>query len=156
MKHLRRFNESNDDWELERDDFQDFCDTYLAYLTDEDFKVTLENFDRHRKSIYLIKEGEKGGWVYDPEVRANEPFDWEEIKNTFIPFLTLLEKKCEGTYYLGDTEPPFQEGNLILFNYDLDGKSKWDYVPLHDLLDDKVDFKKITSIKFSLNTLPKK
>jgi hypothetical protein len=164
LKHLKRFNESSDyDWELERDDYQDFCDTYLAYLTDEDFKVTLTNFDKHRKTIYILKEGEKGGWLYNPDVRANATFEWDEIKDSFIPFLTLLERKCEGTYYLGDVDssvffPPgtMGKGNLILFNHELDGKSKYDYVPLQDLLDDKVDFIEITSIQITLNILPKK
>jgi hypothetical protein len=162
LRHLKRFNESSDyDWELERDDYQDFCDTYLAYLTDEDFKVTLTNFDKHRKTIYILKEGEKGGWPYNPDVRANETFEWDEIKDSFIPFLILLERKCQGTYYLGDVESSFDGTigvgtNLILFNHQLDGKSKYEYIPLDDLLADKVDFIEITSIQITLNILPKK
>ena len=56
------------------------------------FKVTLTNFDKHRKTIYILKEGEKGGWLYNPDVRANATFEWDEIKDSFIPFLTLLER----------------------------------------------------------------
>jgi hypothetical protein len=35
MKHLRRFDESL------KDELQDFCDTHLAYLIDEGFKVRI-------------------------------------------------------------------------------------------------------------------
>jgi len=34
MKHLRKFNES-----LNKEELQDFCDTYLAYLLDEGYSI---------------------------------------------------------------------------------------------------------------------
>lgn len=159
MKYLRRFNESSEyDWELEKEDFQDFCDTYLAYLIDDEFKVDLENFDKDKKTFYFTKVGEKGGWSYYPDVRANDPFDWDEIKDTFIPFLSFLKKKYDDIYYIGDVPTISEEliisnggNNLILFNYILDDKAaKYEYIPLDDLINDKVNFKKIISIQFSL------
>ena len=157
MKHLRRFNESNDDWELEKEEFQDFCDTYLAYLIDEGFKTHLENFDKDKKTFYFTKEGEKGGWPYNPDLRVNDPFGWDEIKDTFIPFLSFLKKKYSDVYYIGDVPTISEElifskegDNLILFDYVLNGRAKYEYIPVDDAINDKINFESITSIQFSL------
>ena len=37
MKHLRRFNESVN----KEEELQDFCETYLAYLLDDGFEVSV-------------------------------------------------------------------------------------------------------------------
>jgi hypothetical protein len=81
MKHLvrstlyggkvRRFNES-----VNKEELQDFCETYLAYLLDnDDFKI--------KASIYYVEfENQKG-------------FKWDQIKNFFIPFLVHLNNKYD-------------------------------------------------------------
>ena len=160
MKYLRRFNESSEyDWELEKEDFQDFCDTYLAYLIDDEFKIDLIDFEKPKKTFCFTKVGEKGGWIYNPDVRANDPFDWDEVKDTFIPFLSFLKKKYDDIYYIGGLATSSQIGdnyipsnkNLILISHSLEnGMLKYDYVILDKLLNDEVDFKEINSIQISL------
>jgi hypothetical protein len=74
MKHLRRFNEGL------KDELQDFCDTYLAYLLDNGFYNYIDPGYRDYK-LRLTK-----GYT-DTKV-----FAWYEISDHFIPFLYMLNK----------------------------------------------------------------
>jgi len=50
MKHLRGFNES-----LNKEELQDFCETYLAYLLDDGFEVSVEGIIKKIiKTIVMI------------------------------------------------------------------------------------------------------
>ena len=42
MKHLKRFNESLNDNEV--DELRDFCETSLAYLLDEGYQVDINKY----------------------------------------------------------------------------------------------------------------
>ena len=82
MKHLRRFNESVN----KEEELQDFCETYLAYLLDDGFEVSVETSYDHWKnnSEYLgitIKKTDNGF------------FKWNDIKDQFIPFISVLSKE---------------------------------------------------------------
>jgi len=79
MKHLKKFNESLEDWDSS---LKDFCETSLAYLLDEDFSVFVTQEDHH-KNVMLKKEGGKSY------------FTWNSVKDYYIPFVQLLEKKYE-------------------------------------------------------------
>jgi hypothetical protein len=84
MKHLRKFNES-----LNKEELQDFCDTYLAYLLDEGYSIeTNEMFDEYL--LVLRNENRPTDVPIDsPELL----FTWEEVKDQFIPFLHMLSKQ---------------------------------------------------------------
>lgn len=93
MKYLKRFNESI---ELE---LQDFCEMYLAYLTDEGFeiKVTPEIFEYHvpskekRNAAELIHKD-----FFSIKIDKNrKKFNLNEIKDKFIPFIKFLSDKYE-------------------------------------------------------------
>ena len=43
MKHLRRFNESYTQENL--DELKYFCDVHLSYLIDEDYKISVQDFE---------------------------------------------------------------------------------------------------------------
>jgi hypothetical protein len=77
MKHLRRFDESL------KDELQDFCDTYLAYLIDEGFKVRISKFE--------------GDDYHQIMLGTSEPrnFLWSEVKDQVLPFLHFLFKDYE-------------------------------------------------------------
>ena len=80
MKHLRRFNES-----VNKEELQDFCETYLAYLLDnDDFKI--------KASIYY---GLVNNTNHQIEFENQKGFKWDEIKNFFIPFLVHLNNKYD-------------------------------------------------------------
>jgi hypothetical protein len=91
MKYLKLFNESLDE---ETEELQEFCDMNLAYLIDEGFKIKIVS-DKYSKRLYFTKGNGEG---YD-----SETFEWDEIKNSFIPFLTLLERRYGSSYRLGES-----------------------------------------------------
>jgi hypothetical protein len=86
MRYLKTF-ESID---LEKD-LRDFCETYLAYLLDGDFELSViwqgsENFRIGRKDCYninLVKLNDYGA----------TGFNWLEVKDYFIPFIHMLDKE---------------------------------------------------------------
>lgn len=111
MKHLRKFNESK--FSL-REDLQEFCDTYLAYLYDEGFKIDLNDLpnswepDFHAtgsmtKLIRITKPSPDMGY------RVN--FYWKDIEDNFIPFIEVLQQK----YYLRTNIEFITPTNQIMF-----------------------------------------
>lgn len=126
MKHLRRFNES-----LNKEELQDFCETYLAYLLDNvAFKVYVS---RHSNTISLVKKTSDN--LNSPEFL----FTWDEIKDYFIPFLHMLSKQSTITKIkIWDLNRRFDpELNDRYLDYDYD---------LSMVLEDKVSLEKITQI----------
>lgn len=87
MKHLKRFNERLQPDEV--DELKDFCETSLAYLVDEGFDISCD-LDKYLqlslpgKSPFLFRYGS-----------AKDPFNWNDIKEHFIPFLQLLSRRYE-------------------------------------------------------------
>jgi len=94
MKHLRRFNESSDEYNIET--IRDFCETNLAYLMDEGFELEITEIPLRKMVGYKIKivgydmfkEGERG---YDQKY-----YHWDQLKDHIIPFLKRLSDK----YYI--------------------------------------------------------
>lgn len=86
MKHLRKFNESL------KEELLDFCETNLAYLLDEGFKVRISKFE--------------GDDYHQIMLGTSEPinFLWSEVKDQVLPFLHFLFKDYE-LYYDNDVEP---------------------------------------------------
>jgi hypothetical protein len=89
MKHLKMFKESLNDGE--RDELKDFCETNLAYLMDEGFEISCD--DNQYINLYLPGKSPYGA---NPNaIRIKDPFDWNDIKDHFIPFLQLLSRRYE-------------------------------------------------------------
>jgi hypothetical protein len=87
MRYLKTF-ESVD---LEND-LKDFCETYLAYLLDEDFQLDViwmgHDYIVIKSDCYtinLIKLNDYGA----------TGFTWNEVKDSYIPFLHMLDKQYE-------------------------------------------------------------
>jgi len=84
MIYLKRFNES-----VSVDEIKDFCKEYLAYLIDDGFDISTETLHEpnYNKKItdYIcltLKSSKKG-----------DEFYWNDIKDDFIPFITILSEK---------------------------------------------------------------
>lgn len=143
MKYLKPFNESlKEETEL----LQEFCDLNLAYLVDEGFKTTIES-DNYSKNLYFTK-GYKG------RMYESETFEWDEIKNTFIPFLTLLERRYGEYYKLG--ESGFRLLRITYIEFNDEGERNGlgtDMISLDDIIDvndGDVGIDSITCIKIIL------
>lgn len=90
MKYLKRFNESVDFEER----LKDFCETHLAYLLDEGFKVVLTDLDESYDCEISIKREDQ------------RTFTWNEVKDHIVPFIIHLSKKYE-LYKSEDEHPPY-------------------------------------------------
>ena len=94
MRYLKRFNESVD---LEND-LKDFCETYLAYLLDVDFELSViwNGRDTNRWRFYM---GPEKDFYNINLVKLNDygatGFIWNEVKDSYIPFLHMLDKQYE-------------------------------------------------------------
>jgi len=86
MKYLKRIFESS---ELsDANDLQDFCEMYLAYLTDEDWEVEISMEHSFRKTFRITIN--------------NSPKNitsWDQIKDKVIPFLEMLKKNYNFGVY---------------------------------------------------------
>jgi hypothetical protein len=124
MKYLRKIFES-----LDINELKDFCESNLIYLIDEGFTVeVIDNTDSSFKkefagvTIRLSKYDRTtnsllGTYIY------NKDFNWNDIKDYYIPFLIRLSKeyktfdKCLINLDYGGTQ---------LINYDSLMKGKFD------------------------------
>ena len=95
MKHLKKFSaihslleQSNES--LNKEELQDFCDTYLAYLLDEGYSIEASEIGFGEYVLVLRNENRPTNVPIDsPELL----FTWEEVKDQFIPFLHMLSKQ---------------------------------------------------------------
>jgi hypothetical protein len=95
MKHLKRFNES-----ITSEELQDFCESSLAYLMDEDFNVTIRGGDDPRARATTGQFG-----IFLAKNNGREFFKWDDVKDYYIPFLQLLSNRYDiGTFFDGDVD----------------------------------------------------
>jgi hypothetical protein len=128
MKYLRRFFESRYNTHTselsEVNDLQDFCEMYLAYLIDDDFKVNVSRvqFGTFKNSFSIVIESEL-------------PVSWDQIKDKLIPFLEMLKKNYNFGVY-PEQRFNFHESWLdksIMF--ELEGRT--DRIDIDELIEDK-------------------
>ncbi len=80
MRYLKKIFE-NDSNKVDKDELQDFCETYLVYLLDDTkFKLTIN--ESTKWDSYII-------WIVSPY------FSWSEIENYYIPFVTMLSREYD-------------------------------------------------------------
>jgi hypothetical protein len=87
MKHLRKFNESL------KEELLDFCETYLAYLIDEGFKVRISKFEGDDFHQIMLSTSEPSNFL------------WSQVKDQILPFLHFLFKDYE-LYWDNGVEAP--------------------------------------------------
>jgi hypothetical protein len=89
MKYLKRFNEDL----VNREELKDFCEMYLAYLVDDDIKISIvqnnilyKHKGINREPICINIHGFMG---YENNQASFKT--WGEIKDHFIPFIQMLD-----------------------------------------------------------------
>lgn len=70
-----------------KEELEDFCDTYLSYLTDEGFYIDYEELYGGHCTNVTIRHSKREDSKYSYD------FSWDEIKDRFIPFLQILSKQ---------------------------------------------------------------
>jgi hypothetical protein len=85
MKHLKRFNES-----VTQEELQDFCESSLAYLMDEGFTIKIYGPDDPRRPL---PKRQFNIWIHKDN--AKEFFKWDDVKDYYIPLLQLLSNRYD-------------------------------------------------------------
>ena len=111
MRYLKRFNEA-----IEPDEIKDFCEMYLAYLLDDGYALAFNESGRITRIDFIKPKT-------DVEHISVDWMNWDEIKDSFIPFLKVLDKQ----YDIKD--------NLIFFQIRGAAQVKMSF---QDVIDDKV------------------
>jgi hypothetical protein len=115
MKYLKKIFESDLYNQVDEVELKDFCETYLAYLLD-DTSFKIEVIDTEKWNSYIIWLGK----ILNPRI---QPFKWDDIKDYYIPFVTMLSRE----YDLNDIDLDqrsssiiinFVSGNQLLVNAD--------------------------------------
>ena len=125
MKYLKRFFESFDENEL-----RDFCETHLVYLLDEGYELHIGD-ERGNKtiSITIPSDVSNEDGEYD-----NGEFEWNNIKDHFIPFLTHLNNKYNIVPFSGlDYD---KDLHFIEFFTNRPNQT-WKYYTIKEVIDDK-------------------
>jgi len=120
MRYLNKFNEA-----IEPDEIKDFCEMYLAYLLDDGYALAFWENGRVTQIDFVKPKT-------DVEHIAVDWMDWDQIKDSFIPFLKVLDKQ----YDIKD--------NLIFFQIRGAAQVKMSF---QDVIDDKVKEKIFTITK---------
>ena len=90
MKYLKLFE--NHSWDQKPyEEFENFCKMHLAFLSDEGIEVeTRNNFNLNRFQFSI-----KGEEVPFYNNTINLPFNYEDIKDNFIPFMEMLNDRYD-------------------------------------------------------------
>ena len=89
MRYLKSFNEGFKDVEEKKQQLQQYCDGYLAYLYDEGFKVNITDFKGNDSTSY----GTYLEIMIIKNVGMNRiKFNFDEVKDYFISFYQMLQQ----------------------------------------------------------------
>jgi hypothetical protein len=102
MRYLKRIFENDLYSQVDEAELKDFCETYLAYLLD-DTSFKIEVVDTEKWDSYIIWLGK----TLNPRI---QPFRWDEIKDYYIPFVTMLSRE----YDLNDKDLDQRSSSIII------------------------------------------
>lgn len=94
MKYLKKYNENADSKLLE---LQEFCNSYMAYLIDTGFQIKCEYGKYVNKEDIYIKFNKVVtiNSNIDKEIFKSRLFNWDDVKDDFIPFYEILSNKYD-------------------------------------------------------------
>lgn len=104
MKYLKKIFENDLYNQVEEDELMDFSQSYLSYLLD-DTRFKLEVYESSKWDSYII-------WLSIVLLKEDGPFKWNEIKDYYIPFITMLSRE-----YDLDDKVLDQIGSSIIINF---------------------------------------
>lgn len=86
MRYLKNFNEGASFLPEDLNELQYFCETYLAYLIDEGFGIRVRHGSRKDRARVEFYKG---------ELHFPIAFNWDDVKDHYIPFYQMLSKEYE-------------------------------------------------------------
>lgn len=129
MKHLKSFNEDLLSDNLIQE-LQDFCETSLAYLLDEGFKVIID------KETLFTKEFTGTCWVVGLHKLGTTTTSerWDDIKDYYIPFLKLILRRY-GLGWFGAESIYGKERQVRFYTGD---HHRHEYFTLEQVINDEI------------------
>jgi len=102
MKYLKKIFETDLYSQVDEVELKDFCETYLAYLLD-DTSFKIEVVESPKWDSYIMWLGK----ILNPRI---QPFKWDDIKDYYIPFVTILSRE----YDLNDIDLDQRSSSIII------------------------------------------
>jgi hypothetical protein len=119
MRYLKRFNEA-----ISQEDLKDFCEMYLAYLLDDGYALDFRESGRITQIDLVMPKYNTPNGSWAPGGGGPVGWmDWDQIKDSFIPFLKMLDREYDV------------KNNLITFQCP---RAIQIQIPFQDVIDDKV------------------
>ena len=129
-----------------KEELEDFCDTHLAYLTDEGFFIEYEELYSGHYTNITIRHSKR------EDTKYSHDFSWDEIKDRFIPFLQILSKEYKlSNFHHADFNC---KSDQVVCMRRLDDLLSTDYYTYEDVIKDTIDADYLFYIKL-LVELPK-
>ena len=96
MKYLKRFNEDL----VNREELKDFCEMYLAYLVDDNIKISVVQNNILYKNKGITREPICINIHVFMSYENNQAIfkTWGEVKDQFIPFIQMLDNNYNIAY----------------------------------------------------------
>ena len=158
MKHLRKFNEAQFGNSFktaglssnEFNELREFSENCLAYLLDEGFELELVDRNGRESNDPSFDEDAKYFWVdlYGPTENGDTiSYSWDQIKDYYIPFLKLVQKR----YTLTDGD---WNKDLVLFKIEegADVETAFKRFEVEDVIDDKITSDSIYSVSIKVSS----
>jgi len=158
MKHLRKFNEAQFGNSFktaalssnEFNELKEFSENCLAYLLDEGFELELVDRNGRESNDPSFDEDAEYFWVdlYGPTENGDTiSYSWDQIKDYYIPFLKLVQKR----YILTDSD---WNKDLVLFKIEqgADVETAFKRFEVEDVIDDKITSDSIYSVSIKVSS----
>ena len=148
MKHLKRFNEGLSSNEF--NELKEFSENCFAYLLDEGFELELVDRNGRESNDPSFDEDAEYFWVdlYGPTENGDTiSYSWDQIKDYYIPFLKLVQKR----YTLTDGD---WNKDLVLFKIEqgADVETAFKRFEIEDVIDDKITSDSIYSVSIKVSS----
>lgn len=137
MRYLRKFNENFGEG-FSEDMLKLFCEENLAYLLDDSqFSINVNNI--------CASKDDEDFWLYKIELKTDSihvgawgspGFDWNDIKDYYIPFLTRLNNESKIIGYCRE-ENKFYDYQSVEIVYQVPRKKERGYTPYYKIVNIK-------------------
>lgn len=137
MRYLRMFNEGFAQG-FGEDVVKQFCEENLAYLLDDSqFSLRVDDI--------CASKNNQDYWLYRIELKTNSihkgawgspGFDWQDIKDYYIPFLTRLNNVSKIVGYCRE-ENKFYDYQSVEIIYQVSNKKERGYIPYYKIVNIK-------------------
>jgi hypothetical protein len=128
-----------------KEELEDFCDTHLAYLTDEGFSIDYEELYGGHCTNVTIRHSKREDSKYSHD------FSWDEIKDRFIPFIQMLSKEYELFNF--HHEDYNCKRDKVVCMRKLDDLLSSDYYSYEDIVEDTINADYLFYIKLKVGKI---